>query len=426
MPEFRFLHAADIHLDSPLHGLERYDGAPVEDLRNATRKAFENLVRLAVEESVHFVVLAGDLYDGDWKDYNTGLFLAGQMSRLREAGIRVFLIAGNHDAASQITRSLEMPENVHRFSTKAPETVLLESLGVALHGQGFSTRAVTENLALAYPTAVPGYFNVGILHTCAGGREGHEPYAPCVVEDLASRGYDYWALGHVHRREELGRDPWIVFPGNIQGRHIRETGAKGCTLVTVEEGGEVRVEHRPLDVLRWVLLEIDCSGTETPEDVPDLVRSALEAELAEADGRSLAVRLRLHGVSPAHAELTADEDRWMNEIRAVANDLGSVWMERILFDTRAHLPVREIAERRDAAGDLLRALMEVRDDPQTLSALADALAPLRARLPAELRQGESALDLESPERLRELVEQAAQVLIPRVLMGAASASERKS
>src|SRR3972149_747737 len=114
----KFIHVADIHLDSPLRGLERYEGAPVAELRGATREALESLVRVSLEERVDFVLIAGDVYDGDWRDYNTGLFFARQMTRLREAGIPVLLIRGNHDAASQITRELRLPENVNRFSTR--------------------------------------------------------------------------------------------------------------------------------------------------------------------------------------------------------------------------------------------------------------------------------------------------------------------
>ena len=149
---FRFLHAADVHLDSPLVGLARYESAPVEVVRGATRRAFENLVGVAIDEEVAFVLLAGDLYDGDWKDYRTGLFFVGQMAKLRDARIPVFVVAGNHDAASQLTKNLRPPDNVHFFSTKKPETRLLEAFDVAIHGQGFASRAVTEDLAAAVPS----------------------------------------------------------------------------------------------------------------------------------------------------------------------------------------------------------------------------------------------------------------------------------
>lgn len=267
---FKFIHAADIHLDSSPRGLARYEGAPVEQLRGATRRALENLIELAIAEKAAFVLLVGDLYDGDWKDYNTGLFFAAQMAKLREANIHVFLVAGNHDADSQITRHLRLPDNVTMFPTQAPERKVLADFDVALYGQGFHTRAVTKDLSVAYPEPDPTLFNIGLLHTSVDGREGHEPYAPCTVEGLRSKGYDYWALGHVHKREILHEDPWIVFPGNTQGRHVRETGPKGCLLVTVQDG-RVLPEFRGLDMLRWSVCEVDVSGTATAEEALDRV-----------------------------------------------------------------------------------------------------------------------------------------------------------
>ena len=180
---FKFIHAADIHLDSPLRNLERYEGAPTEEIRGATRKSLENLVNLAESENVDFVLLAGDVYDGDWKDYNTGLHFAGQMSKLRDRGIRVLAISGNHDADSQITQKLKLPENVTFLSTSHPETQKLDDINVAIHGQGFPKAAVTKNLAKEYPIGDPSFFNIGLLHTCLVPAEAgaHQPYAPCSI-----------------------------------------------------------------------------------------------------------------------------------------------------------------------------------------------------------------------------------------------------
>ena len=198
---FKFIHAADIHLDSPLRGLEQYEGAPVEEIRNAARRALSNLVDLAIRQEVAFVLIAGDLYDGDWRDYNTGLFFVDQARRLREAKIPLYLISGNHDAANRMTRTLKMPENVTFFSAERPETALLPDLDVAIHGQSFAKAAVYDDLSEGYPIVDSGHFNIGMLPTCAAGREGHDRYAPCSVEGLKAKGYDYWALGHIHLRE---------------------------------------------------------------------------------------------------------------------------------------------------------------------------------------------------------------------------------
>lgn len=413
----KFIHAADIHLDSALHGLERYEGAPVEEIRRATRRAFDNLIELAIDEEVAFVLLAGDLYDGDWKDYNTGLYFVERMGRLREAGIRVFIVAGNHDAASQITKHLRLPDNVTLFSTRKPERVVLDDLGVSICGQGFATRAVTDDISQGYPQGDPQLLNIGLLHTCLDGKPGHEPYAPCTVDGLRSKGYQYWALGHVHNREEVSQEPWIVFPGNIQGRHIRELGPKGCTLVTVESGDIVEVEHRDLDVMRWSLCELDVSASETVDDIYEQVREGLQSALDAAEGRPVAVRLILQGACSAHSTLHADRERWIQEYRALATGQGGagIWLEKVSIKTTPSISIDEALDRDDALSGLLRAIRDVELDASAFDELADEVSSLRQKLPSELLGGDDPYDPTNPEVLKETLEDIKELLVNRLL-----------
>jgi DNA repair exonuclease SbcCD nuclease subunit len=417
----KFLHAADIHLDSPLRGLERYEGAPVEEIRGATRRAFENLLDLALAEEVAFLLLAGDLYDGDWKDYNTGLFFAAQMRRLEEAGIPVFTIHGNHDAASQISKVLRPPGNVRVLSPRKPETVILDELEVAIHGQGFASAAVRDDLSAAYPPAVPHCFNIGLLHTSLDGRPGHAPYAPCTLDGLRSRGYQYWALGHVHEREVVAREPWIVFPGALQGRHAREPGAKGASLVTVRDRAVATVEHRDLDVLRWAVCTVDAAGAAGPEEVLDRVAQALEREIAGAGGRPVAARLTIEGACPAHGELLAAADRWIQECRSLALGFGdgAVWIEKVRFRTRPAEAGLDRLAGDDALGGLLRSLRDLEADDAELALLAEGFADLRRKLPPELfaggEEGAEALDPTAPEQLRGVLGEVKDLLLARLL-----------
>ena len=417
MADFTFLHAADIHLDSALHGLERYEGAPVEEIRSATRRAFDNLIELAIDEQVAFVLLVGDLYDGDWKDYNTGLYFAERMGRLRDANIRAFIVAGNHDAASQITKHLRLPDNVTLFSTRKPEQVVLDDLGVSICGQGFATRAVTDDISQGYPQGDPHLLNIGLLHTCLDGKPGHEPYAPCTVDGLRSKGYQYWALGHVHKREEVSQDPWIVFPGNIQGRHIREIGPKGCTLVTVNGGEIVEVAHRDLDVMRWTICELDVSAAETVDDIYEQVREGLQSALDAAEGRPVAVRLVLYGACSAHPKLHAERERWIQEYRALATGLGvaGIWLEKISIKTRPVISTDEVLERDDALSGLLRAIHDMELDSSVLAELADEMSMLRQKLPAELLAGDEPFDPANPEFFKETLEDIKELLVNRLL-----------
>lgn len=414
---FRFIHAADIHLDSALHGLERYEGAPVEEIRGATRRAFDNLIELAIDEEVAFVLLAGDIYDGDWKDYNTGLYFMERMGRLRDAGIRVFMVAGNHDAASQISKHLRLPDNVTLFSTKRPESANFGDLSLAIHGQGFASRAVTDDLSLAYPQGDPQLFNIGLLHTCLDGKPGHEPYAPCTVDGLRSKGYQYWALGHVHKREEVSEEPWIVFPGNIQGRHIRETGSKGCTLVTVENGEVAEVEHRDLDVMRWSICKLDVTGSETVDEIYQQVRGGLQETLDAAEGRPVAVRLILKGACSAHTRLHADRDHWTHQYRAFANDLNGagVWLEKVSIKTKPSVSAEEVLARDDALSGLLGAIRAMEMDDTALDELAHEVSALRQKLPAEILSGADPYDPTDPVQIKDTLEDIKELLVNRLL-----------
>jgi exonuclease SbcD len=259
---FTFLHAADLHLDSPLLGLTRYPGAPVDRLRNATRDAFRELVDEALQRAVDFVVLAGDVFDGDWPDYASGLWFAAQLRRLTEAGVLVYLLYGNHDAESRMTSKLRLPPGVHAFGSAAPESFEVPGFDVVLHGQSFADPCVETNLVKDYPPARAGVFNLGVLHTGLEGYEGHGRYAPCSLADLVAKGYDYWALGHVHKRQVVSQDPWIVFPGNLQGRHARELGPKGASFVRVQDGAVASVEEFACDVARWAHVEVDLDGVD--------------------------------------------------------------------------------------------------------------------------------------------------------------------
>jgi DNA repair protein SbcD/Mre11 len=411
----QFLHAADLHLDSPLQGLERYGDAPVDAIRAASRRALDNLVRLAVEERVDFVLVAGDLWDSDWKDQNSGLYFVAQLGRLREAGIQVVLVTGNHDAVSQITRTVRWPDNVKLLSSRHPEMHRLKDLEVAVCGQSFASRAVAEDLASGFPPADPSLFTVGLLHTSLTGREGHGSYAPCTLETLRSRGYGYWALGHVHQREVVCRDPWIVFSGTIQGRHARETGPKGCTLVRVRGGVVEEVEHRELDVVRWALCRVDARPAATAEDVLDLVRGALEHELAAADGRLLAARVRLECPTAADAELRGRPEFWIEQVRALGAAIApdDLWIEKVLLETTASGEAAATLDREDALGALLRAIRQVQASPDRLDAYAEELAELKRRVPADLFADEEPPPWE-PQGLRTALTEAKDLLSARL------------
>ncbi|MEM1032947.1 MAG: DNA repair exonuclease [Myxococcota bacterium] len=431
MTRFTIVHAADVHLDSPMRGLARYEGAPVEVMRTATRQALRNLVDLCRDEGAALLLLAGDVFDGDWRDYATGQCFVSELSRLREADVEVVMIRGNHDAASVIQKHLPLPANTRELSPRAPETVRFERLGVAVHGQSYAQPAVSADLAAGYPAPSPGWLDIGLLHTSLDGRPGHEPYAPCRPETLIEKGYAYWALGHVHRREVVHRDPWVVFPGNLQGRHIRETGAKGATVIHVEDGAIVEVVPRVLDVARWAHLEVDITAATSGYDVVHLVTSAAASARDEAEGRPLALRVTLEGRSRAHGAWVDDAEGWAAQLRAEFTDLGPLWLERVRVrsGTAPHDrldPEEAIGTGDGALAQVMRGLDGIEDDDDATAALIPELLPLHQKIPRELKHtGRSEpFRLNDPEVVRELLPDVRVLLRERMLAADGAEEER--
>lgn len=355
----KFLHAADLHIDSPLRGLEKYEGAPAEKIRAATREAFDDLIELAIQEEVRFVILAGDVFDRD-PPIATSLYFNSALQRLSEAEIPVFIARGNHDHAGIVTPGHTLVRGVHVFDHREAET-FDELPDVAIHGRSYPSYAVHDDLSLSYPEPVHGKLNIGVLHTSLGGYAEHAPYAPTTPATLASRGYDYWALGHVHRFERIdhGRAT-IVFPGNLQGRHARETGPKGAAIVEYEGSRILSVEHRALDVVRWHRLELKIDES---DDVAMIREAVQQIERASADDREnerLAIfRLSLR----THRELGFDLRARIIESLTHLSD--EVWIEKVeLRRAPDHL----------ASNEFLNGLGELADE---LLSDVDALEELR-------------------------------------------------
>jgi len=384
----KFIHAADIHLDSPLTGLSAYADAPVEMLRTATRDAFTNLVTEAIEQQIDFMVIAGDLYDGTWKDHNTGIYFCKEMGRLKKASIPVYVLFGNHDAESEMTKKLQLPDNVFTFDTRKPSTFILEHLKVALHGRSFKEKETLENLATGYPVPVPGMFNIGVLHTALEGNSAHATYAPCRLDELHAKGYHYWALGHVHEYQIWHGASIVVFPGNLQGRHIRETGPRGAVLVTADESGVQEVDRLFVDVLRWTSLEVNVTECSSLPEVVGAIGKALEA-IVESSPSTIptAVRVTVIGKTPVHGDLFGLESQLRAEVLALAVAIGAerLWIEKVRVGTSAADDGEVVRARADALSELQDLLEAAETDPDFLNGLQADLLGLVNRAPLELQ-----------------------------------------
>lgn len=390
MTRFTFLHAADLHLGSPLTGLAMKDESVARRFAAASREAFSELITQALAEKVAFVLIAGDIYDGDWKDTAIGLFFNREVSRLARAGIPLFLIKGNHDAESEITKAVTLPDGVIEFGTRRATTERLDALKVAIHGRSFPERAATENYALTYPAPVAGWFNIGMLHTSLEGNAAHAVYAPCSIADLVNSGYDYWALGHIHEQAVLRREPWIVYSGNLQGRSVRECGPKGAMLVDVVDGRVHEVRPLIVDKARWLHVSVPIADAPDEAALLTTLRAALQAPLSQAQGRLTALRVTLTGESALHGRLKARRATLSDEVQAYANHLhDDVWLEALKIATTE--PRALPSGRADLGGlDPVSLLSGLEQDAEMRAKAAEFVAQVRGKLPRDI--GDDGLD----------------------------------
>ena len=382
---FTFIHAADLHIDSPLAGLGCKDALVRERFANAGRRAVENLVAETIAAKAAFLLICGDIFDGEWRDVSTGHFFARELGRLERAGIPTFIVKGNHDAESQIVNGLPYPESARVFASRGAETVAIDSLRVALHGRSFGSRLVGGEFLASYPARREGYINIGLLHTALDGSRGHESYAPCTLEQLRRFGYDYWALGHVHAAEIVASDPFVVYPGNLQGRHPREIGAKGAMRVSVEDGRIVDVSPLALDAARWAQAKVDVVSCRNEAEVVTRIEAAMRAEHERCEGRPVALRITLQGATTLTCRLVAERERLEEDLRAIGfRHAEDFWVESLKIETRSPTKSPSPLDEADAL-DVEALITGVAAEPEFLGALAELLASIDEKSPRELR-----------------------------------------
>lgn len=384
---FRFVHAADLHLDSPLRSLALRDPALAEMVGAATRAAFSATIDLCLAENVDALLIAGDLYDGAQTSMKTARFLADELGRLHEAGARAFVIRGNHDALSQITRELVLPDSVTVFGARAGVVELAPESGprVAIHGVSFARPQAPECLLPKYRAPVAGAVNIGLMHTSLGGAPGHDVYAPCGLGDLQASGFRYWALGHIHARSVWEGPCAVAMAGMPQGRDVNEAGPKGVTLVTVADDGALTLEFRPTALAQFARLEIDAGRAADWRALVGALGEALARARAACAAPHLVARLRVTGATPLAWAIRRDADLLAEEARRHGDRLGGVWIESV--ETDAAPPAAAAAGGAEAGFEELRRLVETGILPSEAAAReAGAIAEaLCAALPRELR-----------------------------------------
>ena len=420
MSIIRFVHAADLHLDSPFKGLSDVQPEIASRLKNATFNAYQNIIDLCISERVSALLVAGDVFDGADRSLRAQLRFMDGLRRLDDAGIRSFICHGNHDPLNGWEANLPFPKGTVRFGPEVERVPVFpdDPDRAVVYGISYSEREVRYNLIPQFRTAGGERASIGLVHANVGSDTGHAPYAPCTMEDLERTNFDYWALGHVHTRQVMrGQSPTVVYPGNPQGRHPTETGARGVYLVDISDSGEVSLDFRAVDTARWESLKVGITALENEQELVQAVDQAVEEARDAADGRDLVIRLTLTGRGPMHASLV--REGFVEDIKAQLNDTWAgrrpfTYCERASDATSPHVDRDERLRAEDFVGDLLRLVDSFEKEPQLLQELYSELEPLYDNSRASRSLG----DLKpTPDELAAILQAAEDICMDMLLEG---------
>jgi len=392
----KILHTADIHLDSPLKSLALRNPQLQKELAAASRDVLRKITRLAIREQAAAVLWAGDLFDGNQRNAQSLAFLMLELEELRRYNIPVYYIKGNHDAENPLLERLDPPANLHIFSPEGNSFELpqktADGLPVWLHGVSFSGAHEPASLLPKYPAPIADAVNIGLLHSSVNGAEGHDVYAPCSVADLVAKGYDYWALGHIHKRIVYNEKPLIIMPGCPQGRDIGEDGIKSITMLDIGGNKALKAEERAVsDIVFW-RVEAKPAAEDGAAELRGKIRAALEhaaAELRSAGTERAIIRLRLSGATALYWQIERDYDVWQKTAERILRDAGDFWLDKL------ELNISEPPARREAAADSvedalpideLRAYMRRAAENEIFQKNAQTdLSKIISKLPPDLR-----------------------------------------
>jgi len=375
---FSFVHAADLHLDSPFTGITSESPAIASSLYSATFSAYTSLIDLCIEKQVQFLLIAGDIYDGADRSLRSQLRFRDGLQRLADNNIQAFVVHGNHDPFKEHSRSIDWPEGVHVFSYNKVKSIpfMIDNSPVALiSGISHENRHITTNLARKFTSLDANLFQIGLLHCNVGKDTAHEAYAPCELQDLIKTDLDYWALGHVHERKILHKDPYVVYPGNTQGRNIREQDERGCYLIQVDDNNRItRIDFHELDDIRWFGGSLTINGLDTLDQLENAVFGCIEDFSKKAGSRPLICRISLTGQGPLFKELSREHalPELLEHLRdSYETKTPFVWVQDLIFDCRPEIDLKKRSKDKDFLGQVLRISQELSDTEEGRTRLAE-------------------------------------------------------
>lgn len=419
----RFVHTADLHLDSPLRTLAMRNPALAELVENATLTALIRTVDFCIEQSVHALLIAGDLYDGDQKSMHTAAVLTAQMRRLDSVNIRVFIIRGNHDSLSTITKKLTLPKNVHVFDDRGGRVDLANGLAT-IHGVSFAKPQAPNSLLPKFSHPVPNTINIGMLHTSLAGSSQHDVYAPCTVSQLDDFGYHYWALGHIHKRSVQGNKSTIVMPGIPQGRDVGETGPGTISLVSINEQGHVTVHEHTVSPVQFEIIEVDISACKEWHQLLDTLLNEIKKIRKAAPSEHVIVRVIVSGKSHLHFKLIRDKDLLHSTLQSDCDAIGTLWVEHLRIKTSKHDKHNSVVPSHEALPDLAAIINDsVLESAQVNVLASEELRVFTSKLPIEVRHLFGETEHERNRMLSKLLSEGSTELLEQLSIGDESSTE---
>jgi exonuclease SbcD len=413
----RFIHAADIHLDSPFKGLQSLPAPIRKRIVGSTFVAFDRLIQTAIDEKVDFVLFAGDVFDHSNRSLKAHLHFIKGLEKLAEKNIFSYIVHGNHDPLDGHLWSAQLPEKVHIFSSEDVSCIPFFKEGIemaSIYGMSYPTRHVTENLVHRFQKETE-VFTIGLLHTNCDGSKEHGNYAPCTREELLQSNFDYWALGHIHTRSVLHQQPSIVYPGNTQGRHSREQGERGVFLVNVNDWKEMQLKFKPVQDVLWLELEFNCSGLATINQLYSLIEGEKEALRRSNQDTPCILRLIGEGETSLANQLvqTQEVQTMINEWNEnESNEAAFVWIESLTFKGYSTTERDMLLQSGGIFSELVEIINDFKRDHQVRESMfSQELNPLLGHL----RAGQF-IEKWSEEEQLDILQQAEELLL-KELMG---------
>ena len=418
MTKVRFVHTADLHLDTPFKGLSNWNADLSRKLKDATFKSFRNIIDLCIDKKVDFLIISGDIFDSENKSLAAQLRFVTELKRLSDNGIAAYFTCGNHDHLKSWLDTIKLPENVYRFGSSRGQFEIFKKGGNAIaniHGISFSDKVVKENLAADFKLApITAPISIAILHGTVGAPGPHENYAPFKPKDIAGKGFDYWALGHIHKEKVVSRsNPAIIYPGNPQGRDFGESGQKGCYLVEISKGNKPVAEFIPTQLIRFENLEIDLSAADKPEFLQAKINETLEKVDNFAAEANYILRINLTGRTILHKYL--NEKAEINELIGLFNE-GQLdqqyfrWIDQIYSNTRPDIDIEKIKNGVGFPAETLKNFDTYLEDNRKLAELINKIEEEFINVAAKKEIAEIGEDIN-----KEMLEKAKMILLDKLI-----------